>query len=186
MILFDNRNQEDGTVLFAQSAKLINNNNTPLLELKKGLRLSLDKEQNIVKLSFDELLIKIENQSSDKLSSKTSFELYLSEMLQFDTNISKEKRIKMIADYHQRLIWPFFNYVMVFFTLSMVLTRSKDNTSYNIKRICHTFLPLLMLTYFNFSLHKAAYKESIYIVYCYGNILFTIIFSIWKINKLTI
>jgi hypothetical protein len=133
------------------------------------------------------LLIAIKNDDPDKNDrSKTSLELYVPEMLQPINNLPEESKRRLIVDGHQRLIWPSFNYALVFLALSMFLTTNKDSRKSNIKQMIYTFLPLVIVAYFHFTLQKAAYKEGTYIFACYLNIFLCIVFSIWKINKSTI
>ena len=187
VILFDNRIPKDRTVLFAKTSKIITHDSIPLFELRQGFRQSFDNNQNITKLYFDQLLIAIKNDDPDKNDrSKTSLELYVPEMLQPINNLPEESKRRLIVDGHQRLIWPSFNYALVLLALSMFLTTNKDSRKSNIKQMIYTFLPLVIVAYFHFTLQKAAYKEGTYIFACYLNIFLCIVFSIWKINKSTI
>ena len=187
VILFDNRIPKDRTVLFAKAGKIITHGDVPLFQLKQGFRQSFDSNNNITKLYFDELLIAIKNDDPDKDDrGKTSLELYVQEMLKPINNLPEESKGRLIVDAHQRLIWPMFNYVLVFLALSMFLTTKNDSRKSNIKQMFYTFLPIVIVTYFHFTLQKAAYKEHLYIFACYLNIFLCIVFSIWKINKSTI
>ena len=184
VILFDNRISKDRTILFAKTGKIIIHEGTPLFQLRKGFRQSFDNNNNITKLYFDELLIAIKNEdTSQNDRSKTSLELYVSEMLQPNSNLPEESKVRLIVDGHQRLIWPLFNYALVFLALNMFLTTNNDSRKSNIKQLLYTFLSVMVVAYFHFTLQKAAYKEPLYIFVCYLNIFVCIVFSIWKINK---
>ena len=187
VILFDNRIPKDHTILFAKTGKIIIHEGTPLFQLRKGFRQSFDNNNNITKLYFDELLIAIKNEdTSQNDRSKTSLELYVSEMLQPNSNLPEESKVRLIVDGHQRLIWPLFNYALVFLALTMFLTTNNDSRKSNTKQLLYTFLPVMIVAYFHFTLQKAAYKEPLYIFVCYLNIFVCIVFSIWKINKSSI
>jgi lipopolysaccharide export LptBFGC system permease protein LptF len=135
-------------------------------------------------LYFDELLIAIKNKdTSQNDRSKTSLELYVSEMLKPNSNLPEDSKVRLFVDGHQRLIWPLFNYALVFLALTMFLTTNNDSRKSNIKQLLYTFLPVMIVAYVHFTLQKAAYKEPLYIFICYLNIFVCIVFSIWKINK---
>lgn len=185
VILFDNRIPKDRTILFAKTGKIIIHNNIPLFQLREGFRQSFDSNNNITKLYFHELLIAIKNQNiAQNDRSKSSLELYVPEMLQpTSNNLSGESKVRLIVDGHQRLIWPLFNYALVFLALTMFLTTNNNSRKSNIKQLLYTFLPVMVVIYFHFTLQKAAYNEPLYIFVCYLNIFVCIVFSMWKINK---
>ncbi len=186
IVLFDNKAPKNHSVLFANSGKVIMRNTVPLFQLQDGFRQSFDENNNITKLHFDDLLIEVQRNDAIKESrNKTSLELYIHEMLWPDSEFSEQKKIRLVLDAHQRLIWPLFNYCLVFLALSMFLTYTHNRGS-NIKQITYTFLPLLIVAYFHFSLQKIAYQEPLYIFVCYLNIFLCIVFSVWKTNKRTI
>ncbi len=186
IVLFDNKVPKNHSVLFAKTGKVIMHGDVPLFQLQQGFRQSFDDNNNIVKLHFDNLLIEVQNNEFDKDDrNKTSLELYVHEMLWPDDNLSHEKKIRLMIDGHQRLIWPLFNYCLVFLALSMFLNKTASRKS-NIKQIIYSFFPLLIMTYFHFTLQKIAYQEPSYIFVCYLNIFLCIVFSIWKTNKTTI
>jgi len=186
IVLFDNKIPENHSVLFAKTGKVIMRGTVPLFQLQDGFRQSFDDNNNITKLHFDDLLIEIQkNDSAKEDRNKTSLELYIHQMLWPDNTLSEERKTRLIIDAHQRLVWPLFNYGLVFLALSMFLTIT-PNRGTNIKQIIYTFFPLLIVAYFHFSLQKIAYQEPLYIFACYLNIFLCIVFSIWKTNKTTI
>lgn len=186
IVLFDNKTPKNHSVLFAKTGKVVMHGNTPLLQLQQGFRQSFDDNNNITKLHFDNVLIEVQNNDTVKDDrNKTSLEFYVHEMLWPDDKFSDERKVRMMIDGHQRLIWPLFNYCLVFLALSMFLSRLTNRRS-NINQIIYTFLPLLIVAYFHFTLQKIAYQEPLYIFACYLNIFLCIVFSIWKTNKTTI
>ena len=186
IVLFDNKVSTNHTVLFAKTAKVVMHGTIPLFQLQDGFKQSFDENNNITKLYFDSLLIEFQkNDSVSEDRNKTSLELYIHEMLWPDDKFSEEKKMRLIVDAHQRLIWPLFNYCLVFLALSMFLSKNHHRGT-NINQIICTFAPLLIVTYFHFSLQKIAYQEPLYIFACYLNIFFCIVFSIWQTKKTTI
>ena len=184
IVLFDNKVPKNHSILFGKTGKVVMHGSIPLFQLQDGFKQSFDENNNITKLYFDELLI--EFQKNDSVNrNKTSLELYIHEMLWPDDNLLEAQKRRLMVDAHQRLIWPLFNYCLVFLTLSMFLNKNPSK-GVNIKQIIYTFIPLLIVAYFHFSLQRIAYQEPLYIFACYLNIFFCIAFSIWKTNKTTI
>jgi len=183
IILFDNKVPESHSVLFAKIGAIITNDGIPVFQLKDGFRQSFDDQQNLTKLYFDDLLIEIKNNNIEKNDrNKTSLELYINEMLWPDEELHEERKTRRLIDGHQRLIWPFFNYALVFLAVSMFLGRPYSRKT-SLKQMAYTFAPLFIVAYFHFSLQKIAYQEPIYIFGCYLNLFLCIIFSIWQSNR---
>lgn len=186
IILFDNKVPENHTILFARLGKIVMNDNIPVFHLQDGFRQSFDDHQKITKLHFDHVSIEVKNDNTDKENrNKTSLEMYIHEMIWPQDSLPEQKKIRLMIDGHQRLIWPFFNYCLVFLGLSVFL-----NVGYNrrthAKQMIYTFVPLIIVAYFHFTFQKIAYQQPIYIFGCYINMFICILFSIWQTNKKTI
>lgn len=187
IVLFDSKASKERTVLFAKTGKMVMHGTVPLFQLESGFKQSFDENNNITKLHFDKLLVEIQRNDPFKSDrDKTSLELYINEMLWPDDKLSEQKKNRLMVDAHERLVWPLFNYCLVFLALSMFLTQKTPNRKTNIKQITSTIIPLFIVVYFHFSLQKIAYHEPLYIFACYLNIFFCIVFSIWRINKANI
>lgn len=184
VIFFDNKIPENRTIFFAKHGKIITTNpeNTQF-ELVEGIRHSYDKNGKLTKLYFDALSVVISSETPDEKSrNKTSLELYLDEMLWPDSDLSVEKQNRLITDGHIRIIWPLFNFAFVFLALSIFL-RQPHNRKSHIKQYILTFSPILIASYFHFTLQKIAYKDPNYIFLCYANVFICIILSIWLNTK---
>ncbi len=180
VIFFDNKMPENRTIFFAKHGKIITTNpeNTQF-ELIDGTRHSYDRNGKLTKLYFDALSVAITNETADENSrNKTSLELYLNEMLWPDSKLPIEKQNRLITDGHIRIIWPLFNFAFVFLALSIFLKQPYNRKS-NIKQYILTFSPILIASYFHFTLQKIAYKDLNYIFLCYANVFICIILSIW-------
>ncbi len=183
IILFDSQNLNQRSVLFAKTGKIITNNHTPIFHLSDGFKHSFDQNGNLTKLSFDDLSVEIKNNKNNKNDrDKTSLELYVDEMLWPDDKLSTNKKIRLMIDGHQRIIWPLFNYCLVFLALSIFLVHQYNRES-NIKQIIYSTIPVIIVTYFHFTFQKIAYQQPIYIYGCYINLFLCILFSIWQIRK---
>lgn len=184
VIFFDNKVPENRTIFFAKQGRISTNvEEKTQFELIEGLRHSYDKQGKLTKLYFDSLVVAIQSETSDeKARSKTSLELYLHEMLWPDSDLSIEKQNRLITDGHSRIIWPLFNFAFVFLALSIFL-RQPYNRKSHIKQYIVTFVPVLIASYFHFTLQKIAYKDLNYIFLCYSNVFICIILGIWLNTK---
>ena len=184
VVLFDNKVPADRTILFAKNGKITSSEQGATnFALTDGTRHSYDQSGNLTKLKFDNLIVTIESdQESNNNRTKTSFELYIQEMLWPDANISPERQKRLIADGHARILWPLFNFAFVCLALSIFL-RQPYNRKSHIKQFIYTFSPLLLVSYIHFSIQKMAYKDIDYIFLCYANVFLCIIFGIWQSTK---
>ncbi len=187
VILFDNKIPENKTIFFAKKGKILNSDqqNTKFV-LSQGLRHSYDAQGNLTKLHFDHLVIEISSKvqdDSDRI--KTSMELFIPEMLWPDSSIPLEKQQRLITDGHSRLVWPLFNFVFVFLSLATFLSFSHARRT-QVKQFIYSFAPVLIASYFHFTLQKMAYKDLDYIFLCYANVFICIIYSIWQSTRNTL
>jgi lipopolysaccharide export LptBFGC system permease protein LptF len=184
VIFFDNKNPENRTIFFAKRGVInITDAENTQFELIDGLRHSYDSQGKLTKLYFDNLAVVIESEKNDEESrSKTSLELYLNEMLWPDTDLPIAKQNRLITDGHSRIIWPLFNFAFVFLSLSIFLRQPYHRKSH-IKQYIITFIPILIASYFHFTLQKIAYKDLDYIFLCYANVFVCIMLSIWLNTK---
>ena len=184
VIFFDNKNPENRTIFFAKRGVInITDTENTQFELIDGLRHSYDSQGKLTKLYFDNLAVVIESEKNDEESrSKTSLELYLNEMLWPDTDLPIAKQNRLITDGHSRIIWPLFNFAFVFLSLSIFLRQPYHRKSH-IKQYIITFIPILIASYFHFTLQKIAYKDLDYIFLCYANVFVCIMLSIWLNTK---
>lgn len=185
VIIFDNRDSNSMTVLFAKSGKLIMIDNSPIFILNHGFRQAYDKENNMTKLFFNELSVEIQNKSDNSNRNKTSLELFIHEMIWPDATIPPEKQGNLLIDAHQRILWPLFNLVFTFLAISTFL-RSPYNRKNHIKQNIITFIPVVISAYLHFTLQKISYEDSNYVILSYLNVILAIIFSFWQSNRKTI
>lgn len=187
IILFDNKIPENKTIFFAKKGEILNfdQQNTKFL-LSEGLRHSYDTQGNITTLHFDHLVIEITSETqADSDRTKTSLELFIPQMLWPDLSIPIERQNRLITDGHSRLVWPLFNFVFVFLALATFLNFSYTRKT-QAKQFIYTFVPVLIASYFHFTLQKMAYKDLDYLFLCYGNVFICIIFSIWQSTRNTL
>ncbi|MDG1437273.1 MAG: LptF/LptG family permease [Rickettsiaceae bacterium] len=183
VILFDNQTPHNRTIIFSKTGKIIlsDPSKTEFI-FQDGVRHSYDQAGNITKLYFDQLSVLVTNEVNNNIRNKTSVELYIDEMLWPDDKLSIDKQRRLVTDGHLRIIWPVFNFAFVFLSLSIFLNQPYNRKAH-IKQFIVTFAPLLLTTYFHFSLQKIAYTDANYIFLCYANVLGCIVFSIWQSTR---
>jgi lipopolysaccharide export system permease protein len=181
VVLFDNKIAAQRTIFFAKTGEIIHLD--PLkteFALYKGIRHSYDNEGNLTKLHFDEMLLEISGDAATSNErSKISLALFIHEMLWPAGEFSPDKQKKLITDGHMRLIWPLYNFVLVFMGLSIFLNFNYSRRHYA-RQYFYIFLPIVITLYFHFTLQKLSYNDLNYIFLCYMNLFVCIVFSIWK------
>jgi lipopolysaccharide export system permease protein len=186
IVLFDNKNPEAKPVVFARQGSIILKNGKPVFELTKGLRQAYDSLGNITKLRFEKLIVEIsDNQNENEERVRDNMELYIHEMIWPNGNLEIDKQEKLIAEGHGRIIWPLYNYALAFLALCMFL-KQPYNRHANSKGLIKTALPLILITYFHFTLQKLSYNNLYFIFLCYANVFLCIIFSIWQTRRMTV
>jgi len=174
VIIFDNRNLDNPSVVFANSGMLDIYENDPIFELNKGIRQEYDVNGNLTQLSFDSLIIKLQNEnpliSQKSNHNKEANEYYIRELLKPPSDLSLVKRTKLIAEAHQRIIWSLYNFVLPFLALSIFLKYPYSKKT--------TFLPVLFaalsvltVTSIHFTLQNFASKNLSFVIACYLNMI---------------
>lgn len=183
IILFDNSVQNSKSVLFAKYGNVYMGKEEMQFELSDGVRQAYDSNDNITRMHFDNLTVKIASDVSEVTGrTRNSLELYINEMLFPDAELDQEKQMRLIAEGHNRIIWPLFNFIFVFLTLSFFL-KIGFHRHFQWKPILLCLIPALVATFIHFTLQKYSYSNLDIIYLCYGNILLCIIFSIWQLKR---
>ena len=180
VVLFDNKIPESRTVYFAKKGKIVNfGSHKTGFELSQGIRHSYDARGNLTKLYFDNMVVEVTGNKTVNadIRNRTNLELFIHEMIYPDPKLPIEKQKRLIADGHLRIIWPLYNFAFVFLSLSIFLSFSYNRREY-IRQYIYTFIPIISVLYFHFTLQKIAYKDLNYIFPCYANVFICIIFSI--------
>lgn len=182
LILFDNRKHDNHAILFSRYGIFKIHNNSSFFQLKDGVRQVYDYNGNLTNLSFDVLTVELVSNDAKRLEkeeySREINEYYIHELLKPNNNLSKQRKIKLIAEGHQRLIWPMYNFVLVFLTLSVFL-RQPYNKKSSLRQILITALSAIIITYLHFVLQNLASKDLNFIFACYANIISAIILSLY-------
>ncbi|WP_341763721.1 LptF/LptG family permease [Candidatus Tisiphia endosymbiont of Beris chalybata] len=189
LIIFDNRKADSHAILFAQSGNLKIYNNASIFQLHNGLRQVHDYNGNLTNLKFTSLTIELGNENQAGLmpnnSNREINEYYIHELLNPPADLPPQRRTKLIAEGHQRLIWPLYNFVLVFLTLSIFL-RQPYNKKSHLRQVLITVFFIVIITYLHFVFQNFTAKNLIFIFACYGNVITAIILSIYLYFRRTI
>jgi lipopolysaccharide export system permease protein len=188
LILFDNRNNENPAIIFAEYGKLKNYNDTPIFQLYSGSRQAYDNNDNITKLYFDSLIVELTSNKTKKFEqeaySRDINEYYIQELFNPISELSEQRKKKLLAEGHQRLIWPLYNFVLTFLAMAVFLKQPYNKKSH-FKQILLTSIAVVVVTYLHFTFQNLASRDLNFILACYANLLISIIFSIWLFMRRT-
>lgn len=189
LIIFDNRKHDNHAILFSRSGVFKIYNNSSSFQLKDGVRQVYDHNGNLNNLLFDILTVELVSNNDKKLVkeqyNREINEYYIDELLKPSNILSEQRKIKLIAEGHQRLIWPMYNFVLVFLTLSVFLQQPYNKKS-GLRQILITTLSAVIITYLHFLLQNLASKDLNFIFACYANIIIAIILSLYLYFRRTI
>ncbi|MFV0250713.1 MAG: LptF/LptG family permease [Rickettsia aeschlimannii] len=182
VIIFDNRNADNPSVVFAGSGILNIYDNSPIFELNKGIRQEYDVNGNLTQLTFDSLMIKLQNDnllvSQRTKHNKEANEYYISELLVPPHDLAITKKIKLIAEAHQRIIWPLYNFVLPFVTLAVFL-RYPYSKKITFMPVLFSALTVLLVTSIHFILQNLASKNLDFIFACYFNLVIALTIGLY-------
>ena len=182
IIVFDNRNELNHTILFAKKGSLEIQDNYLKLNLSRGSRQAYDSNGNLTKLYFDNLSIEINrlksNNPNQDLYNRDVNEYYITELLDAKRQAPSDRKTKLIVEGHQRLIWPIYSLILVSLGLAVFL-RQPYNKKSHLREIGLTSLAILIIAFFHFTILNISVKNLNFIYGCYINILVAVIFSIY-------
>ncbi|MCC8417933.1 MAG: LptF/LptG family permease [Rickettsia endosymbiont of Bryobia graminum] len=185
LIIFDNRKADNQAIIFAKSGNIKAYSNVSIFELDHGTRQTYDHNNNLTSLNFESLVIELTNKvdtSGVPNNRREINEYYIHELLNPDDTIDQQRKIKLIAEGHQRLIWPMYNFILVLASLSIFL-RQPYNKKSHAKQILVTVSLVIIITYLHFTLQNHASKNLMYIFACYANVACAIILSIYLYSR---
>ena len=129
---------------------------------------------------FESLTVKLVDHNVERLtqneSNKEINEYYIKELLHPSKQLTEQRRIKLIAEGHQRIIWPMYNLVLAALALAIFLYQPYNKQS-NFKQILLTAVAVSVITYLHFALQNLASRDLNFVFVCYANIIFVMILS---------
>ena len=155
-------------------------NNNPFLELRNGNRQAYDENDNMTKLYFESCVIELISEKSAATSNeKSDFnEYYIGELFTLDNNLPSLKRNKLMAEGHQRLIWPLYNFILTFLGLSVFL-RQPYNRRSHAKPIIISVLSLVAVVFLHFTFQNLLSRNLSFVFASYANFFVACLVSMW-------
>lgn len=181
VVIFDTRESETPVILSAKYGKITNNSRGNLvMELTEGTRQNYDKYQNINTLKFDSITLEI---FRNNFISAINKKHYINELLNPGSGFSIAQMNSYIAEGHERLIWPFYPFLLTFVTLSVFLKipYNKKSSSNN---VLFSALSVVIMILLHFAFINIARKNIHLIFFSYLNCILLIVSSYILSNRL--
>lgn len=188
LVLLDNRGALP-IILFAKSGNLIMHGSSPMLNLNHGMRQAYDNNGNLTKLTFDSLTVELSESGSKNQYAQTGDtdirEYDVKDLLSPSKILPRTRQIKLIAEGHQRILWPFYNFALTFLGLAVFL-RQPYNKKSHLREMIFTSASIIAAVYCHFTFQNLAYKDLNFVILCYINIVIIMLISLWLYLRRTI
>ncbi len=197
LIIFDEKDPNRKAVIFARYGNLNSSANTnPSLNLKNGMRQETDLDGKLTKMYYDTLSISLSNQSDcdeNEIHGKCNQiinplsrdlnELYINELFLLKPE-TQDKKFKMLAEGHQRIIWPLYNIALTVLSLSIFMSkpysrRGNSGIIYQVALVVAAFIAMHFICY------NAASKNVVLNILSYMNLGLCFILSYYLLNHST-
>ncbi|MBP7190413.1 MAG: LptF/LptG family permease [Rickettsiaceae bacterium] len=180
IVIFDDRNNK--SVIFANNGHVSFSSGSPSLELNHGLRQEIDKRGHLNEMGFESLSISLaNNKNEENLIKQTDYyknkdlnEYYINELIFPHESLSPSRKMKMLAEAHQRILWPLYSITMTFLALSIFMQKPYSRRESN-DIIWKTTAVLTGFVIIHFVFFNIASKEPIFAIFCYINIVLSVI-----------
>jgi lipopolysaccharide export LptBFGC system permease protein LptF len=137
------------------------------LLLKHGTIQEFDKNNYLTSLNFEDFVLKVDLYTTTERYSKDISEYSITDLL-------NSNKPKFVAEGHQRIIWPSYSFLLVFFTLSIFLYKPRNTFADKVKLTLYTLTAVF--TYFALSALTTRNPSAVYLPYLWSALIF--LFSI--------
>jgi lipopolysaccharide export system permease protein len=169
-IIYDQRDKAVPTIIIAQTAKLIPNSDSLLIELYHGSRQHLNNNGQLETLFFDSFSLIIDYQKMSEVEHHyTPDELYINELF-FKPTDDQILKNTMRYEIHNRLSWPLLNLAMAGIAVSTILSISY-NRHWKYKRAIIGVTAAIVLILLNFIFISKSEKSLIFTILLYLNLI---------------
>jgi lipopolysaccharide export system permease protein len=171
VILFDQRNEKEPSIIFANKGNLIIENELPTFILYNGMRQIIDKRGNMSQMSFDQFSMSLPQGVTERtLKSMDLQEYTFMQLLESNPELPEKRQRQIHNEKHQRILWP--AYIMAYSLITLgVFFRMPHKRPVEKKYIINLVAILVLITYMHFALFNMAIKHYIYLALCYLNLL---------------
>jgi lipopolysaccharide export system permease protein len=180
-ILIQDNRSKDKSIITAYKASFVKNQNTVAIELYKGSKQRLNKNNQIEIVYFDNLVIVLNNEKN-VLASSNAPETFSIHKLIYKILTQAENKTQLEAELHKRLSWPIVNIMLVSIAI-FILIRNSHSRNFHFKpiaKICFICCVSLLIYFF---LESKAAKSNLFLFLSYSYLLFLIAFCLQS-NKL--
>lgn len=177
VIIFDNRNKKESSIIFAKNGALHLENNTPSFILYDGMRQVIDKKGNMNQMTFDNFKIALPQGKNERdIESRALQEYNLIQLLFPHDSIDKNRQKQMRHELHQRIIWPGFCISFVLITLGVFLKNPHKRTE-DYKSAIRSILIIVLILYIHFTMYNLYTSYPLAILACYLNLVISGLFG---------
>ena len=171
IIIFDDRNQRESSIIFAKTGALHLENNAPSFMLYDGMRQIIDKKGNMSQMDFENFRIALPQGNTERAIGARDLQEYTLWQLLFPHKSIAEKRVRqMRQEMHQRILWPGFCISFVLITLGVFLKNSHKRTE-DYKSALKAIGLVVLFLYLHFTLYNLSSHNPYLIFLCYINLL---------------
>ena len=193
LIIFDDKDPNRKSVIFAQSGNIDSSGEHPTLNLKTGMKQEIDRDGKLIKLHYDTLSVSLHTEDScdDTNSDKCNkiidplkrdlSELYINELFTLAPPEETQK-LKLIAEANQRVIWPLYALALSFLALSIFMSKPYSRRG-NADIIYKIALAGIFFIVLHFICYNAASKNIMMNIFCYMNVGLCFLFSYYILNQ---
>lgn len=183
IIIFDHRNKNDPITVFAKTGELAISGNTPVFELRDGIRQMVDKNGQMNQMTFSDLVISLPSQIISDNKKSMNLQTYtITDLINPEGDYTPKRLIQIEAEKHQRFIWPAYIIALVTLTLAIYLRESYSRTGHKTV-IIKVSLAISGVLYLHFTCHNLASDTPIFNIICYINLLATMLVGLLMLRK---
>lgn len=185
IVVFDNRNPEKFTVIFAHLGRIKIDYGQPLLYLEDGVRQAYDVNNNLTKLYFSNLSIQLFDYNAKRSVHRSINDVnayYIDELFNPPSSFTQLQQKQFIAAGYQRMIWPFYNMVLVYLGLAIFLIQPY-NKKLQLRNMIYTVAGVVVVVYLHFCIQTLLIKNLSFVVFVYINISMSLLFGLWLYTK---
>ena len=173
IIMFDHRKPSEPVTVFAKIGQLGISGDVPVFELYDGLRQEVDKNGQMTQMTFSHLVISMPSKHDARGKSSMDLQEYtISELINPEGEYSEARLRQMVAEMHQRFIWPGYIIALVTLTLAIYLRQPYSRTGHKTVLI-KVALAISSVLYLHFTFHNMASDTPIFNWVCYVNLFAT-------------
>jgi lipopolysaccharide export system permease protein len=137
----------------------------------------------MTKLHFESSILELRTKKKDLKWVKSDLnEYYIGELFSPEEYVSIEKQVRLIAEGHQRLVWPLYTFVLTFLSLAVFL-RQPYNKKAGSKPIIIAAIFITIVVCAHFTLQNFISKNTFFLPVYYANLVIANLVGIWFYNQ---